>query len=207
MRHSVLLLFAAVVLHFSAFSQDTLVKRSGEEIVVKVLKITPSEVEYQRFDNLEGPLIVELKSEVAAIRYANGTREVFEEITTLPGTTSPYYVAPITTSRLTSQELYLKGRQDALLYYKGRGAFWGTFGPSAYFPPAGLVAGLIIGSKSPKVTHLVVSEEEFRLEPNYLRGYKDQAHRRKIGKAAAGFGAGVGVFAVIFLVLSGLNGL
>src|SRR4051812_43675044 len=77
MKHLILLLFITIIFHFSAFSQDTLVKKSGEEISVKVLKITPSEVEYKRFDNLDGPLIVVLKSELAAIRYANGTREEF----------------------------------------------------------------------------------------------------------------------------------
>ena len=59
-----------------AQAQDLLTRRNGEEIGVKILEITPELVKYRRADNLDGPLISVLKTDVFMIRYANGTREV-----------------------------------------------------------------------------------------------------------------------------------
>jgi len=47
-----------------------------------VTEITPSEIKYNRFDNLNGPTIVVSRADVFAINYENGTREVFTTGTT-----------------------------------------------------------------------------------------------------------------------------
>ncbi|MCA8833089.1 hypothetical protein [Hymenobacter pini] len=60
----------------SARAQDILTKASGEELQVKVLEITPTEVRYKRTDNPDGPLISVRRTDVFMIRYANGTKEV-----------------------------------------------------------------------------------------------------------------------------------
>jgi len=72
-----LLLVLLAVLGSAAHAQDLLTKRNGDEILVKVTEITPSEVKYRRADNLDGPLISVWKADVFMIRYANGTKEVF----------------------------------------------------------------------------------------------------------------------------------
>ena len=59
-----------------ARAQDLLTKRNGDEVAVKVVEITPSEVKYRRADNPDGPLISVWRSDVFLIRYANGTKEV-----------------------------------------------------------------------------------------------------------------------------------
>ncbi|WP_216679552.1 hypothetical protein [Hymenobacter siberiensis] len=59
-----------------ACAQDLLTKRNGDEVAVKVVEITPSEVKYRRADNPDGPLISVWRSDVFLIRYANGTKEV-----------------------------------------------------------------------------------------------------------------------------------
>ena len=59
---------------------DIITLQNGNEIKVKVMEITASEVKYKRFDNLDGPVIVVPKSEVFAINYENGTREVFNTV-------------------------------------------------------------------------------------------------------------------------------
>src|SRR5215204_4700910 len=76
---------------FSAFCQDTLVKKSGEEIQVKVLEITPDLVKYKNFNNLEGPTISVYKRDVFMVRYAGGAKEIF---TPMPAQPQP---APIQT--------------------------------------------------------------------------------------------------------------
>ncbi|UOQ72894.1 hypothetical protein [Hymenobacter cellulosilyticus] len=76
MQRIVLTLFF-VLLALVTQAQDVLTKQNGEEVQVKVLEITPTEVHYKRFDYLDGPLIIVRKSDVFMIRYANGTKELF----------------------------------------------------------------------------------------------------------------------------------
>ncbi|MDU0369749.1 hypothetical protein ACFPAF_05030 [Hymenobacter endophyticus] len=61
---------------FAAHAQDLLTKTTGEEVQVKVLEITPTEVRYKRTDNPDGPLITMRRTDVFMIRYANGTKEM-----------------------------------------------------------------------------------------------------------------------------------
>ncbi|RFP64182.1 hypothetical protein D0N36_15300 [Hymenobacter lapidiphilus] len=72
------LLLLLLVSAFAAQAQDVLTKQSGEEIAVKVLEISPTGVTYRRTDNPDGPLITVRKTDVFMIRYANGTKEVFD---------------------------------------------------------------------------------------------------------------------------------
>jgi hypothetical protein len=74
------------------FAQDTLVKKNGEELQVKVLEITPDLVKFKRFDNLEGPTISVYKREVFMIRYAGGTKEI---ITPMPVQPQPAPAQPL----------------------------------------------------------------------------------------------------------------
>ncbi len=66
-----------VVLSMSATAQDTITKNDGSVIQAKVLEITSTEVKYKRYNNLEGPLYVLNKTEVSAIKYENGEKDVF----------------------------------------------------------------------------------------------------------------------------------
>jgi hypothetical protein len=58
-------------------SQDLITKKTGEDIKAKVTEITASEVKYQLFDNLSGPVYSLNKSEVLLIKYENGTKDIF----------------------------------------------------------------------------------------------------------------------------------
>jgi len=76
---SILILLAAGIL--SANAQDVITLRNGNEIKAKVTEITPSEIKYKRYENLEGPTVVVARSEVFAINFENGTREVINPLT------------------------------------------------------------------------------------------------------------------------------
>src|SRR5271157_3508606 len=71
-----LLTFVLSAVVASAFAQDIIVLKSGDEIKSKVIEITPTEIKYKKFDNLDGPTVVILKSEASLIKYANGTEDV-----------------------------------------------------------------------------------------------------------------------------------
>ena len=66
----------ALSLAFSASAQDLLVKRSGEQIKVKVLKITKKKVEYVR-QGTELPVYSLPISDVEYIEYPTGDRDTF----------------------------------------------------------------------------------------------------------------------------------
>lgn len=76
--------FILILLSFlsisSLFAQDTIVKLNGQKIESKVLSIGTAEVSYKKFENLEGPTYVIMKNEVSAIKYENGTSDLFNEI-------------------------------------------------------------------------------------------------------------------------------
>jgi hypothetical protein len=61
------------------FSQDVLTKKSGDDILAKVLEETSTEVKYKKFDNQSGPTFTILKSELLMVRYENGTKDLFNE--------------------------------------------------------------------------------------------------------------------------------
>ena len=61
----------------SVAAQDLIVLRNGTMIEAKVTEISPTEIRYKRFDNLDGPTIVIPVADVLSIKYENGTYEIF----------------------------------------------------------------------------------------------------------------------------------
>ena len=74
-----ILLFALLfLLPWFLKGQDTIVKRSGEKIVVKVQEVAPGTISYSRFDYQNGPIFILPKQEISCMIYANGLRESYE---------------------------------------------------------------------------------------------------------------------------------
>jgi len=67
---TLLVLFALGI----CFSQDVITKKSGDEIQAKISEITTTQVKYNRFDNLNGPVYSIDLSDVLMIKYDNGTK-------------------------------------------------------------------------------------------------------------------------------------
>ena len=68
-----------ILLSSSLFSQDLILTKSKKEIKSKVIEIGLNEVKYKDYDNLDGPIIVILKSEIIVIKYANGKQSVVND--------------------------------------------------------------------------------------------------------------------------------
>jgi hypothetical protein len=62
---------------FSSFAQDTIWMKNGSIVPAVVQEISPEEVRYKRFGLEDGPLYIERKSAIVAIRYRNGLKEIF----------------------------------------------------------------------------------------------------------------------------------
>jgi hypothetical protein len=86
MIRAIFTLITVLLLSLSVQAQDVLTKTNGEELNVKVLEITPSDVRYKRTDNPDGPLITVRRADVFMVRYANGTKEMLGPIAAPKGT-------------------------------------------------------------------------------------------------------------------------
>lgn len=62
----------------NAAAQDTIVKRDGNEVIAKVLKVGVDEVEYVKFNAQDGPLYTLPASAISLIKYANGDKDIFK---------------------------------------------------------------------------------------------------------------------------------
>lgn len=176
------------------YAQDTIVKMDGTEIPAIVKEITLDEIFYLLPDSLEGPMSTLLKSEVFMIKYANGTREVFTENFRGGDLQIAHGLAP--------EEMYMKGRQDARFYYQGDGAMWGS-AVSSLFLFYGLIGPIIIAAVPPDIDNYAPYDRTLLADPNYVSGFKKQAHRKKIGKAATGAAIGTAIsLTTIVLILS-----
>ena len=60
---------------------DVILLKDGQEIKAKITEITPSEIKYKAFENINGPTRTLAKRDVFLINYANGTREVISAAT------------------------------------------------------------------------------------------------------------------------------
>jgi hypothetical protein len=61
----------------TATAQDVIVKKDGSELQAKVTKVSKTEVEYKKFDNLEGPVYTLDLAQIFMIKYENGSKDVF----------------------------------------------------------------------------------------------------------------------------------
>lgn len=77
MKKQILLLLVLGLISVSAFSQDIIVKRNGDEIESKVLEISTETIKYKEFDFQDGPTRNIKISDVFMIIYENGKREKF----------------------------------------------------------------------------------------------------------------------------------
>lgn len=84
MKNTLVLLF--ILFGLNVFSQDTIFTFHST-VLAKVVEVNTSEIKYKRFDNQDGPMYIELRTQVKSIHYANGTVEEFAKIA--PRTSSP----------------------------------------------------------------------------------------------------------------------
>jgi hypothetical protein len=176
--------FLVTALTGMAGAQDLILKTTGEELSVKITEVTPADILYKKADSLAGRTYALPRKDVFLVKYGNGDKEVFAA--------APADQAPA--------DYFEKGRQDARQYYKGNGAKWGSAGSmfllSVYGP-------IIMAVVPPKINPAQVSDIRLLRHPEYVQGYTRQAHKRKVGKVAAGAGIGLAALTVVLTVVLG----
>ena len=63
------------------YGQDIIIKKNADEIKAKVVEVGIDNIKYKNFDNPEGPTYVIPKYELFMIRYENGNKDVFKDVT------------------------------------------------------------------------------------------------------------------------------
>lgn len=99
-----------ISLPFFSRSQDTIVKRNGEKITVKLMEVNPNDVRYKRLDYLEGPLFTVQKQDIKFIVYANGIKDSFENYVA-PPPIKENFPAPDLSMQTSGRYYYYKERR------------------------------------------------------------------------------------------------
>lgn len=97
MKRFFLLLLGLLLFGTAALTaQDVIVRKDGTTILAKVEKVGESEIEYRKWDNLEGPTYHLPTTALLSINYQNGTRDTFD-------TSSPQVVPATPLASATTQ--------------------------------------------------------------------------------------------------------
>jgi len=211
-----LLSFAAFcLLGTQVFSQDIITKKSGEGVKAKVVEITPTEIKFKRYENLDGPVYTLLKSDVLLVKYENNTEEVFagtesytrpEDNAVATVSTTPD-VTPAATPAIpaaSAQDLYLKGQQDADIHYKGyKSAGTGVLVGSLLISPLlGLVPAVVCSTAKPRQHNLNYPNYTLMQDVSYSSGYTNRARKIKSRKVWRNWGIAFGVNLALAVALS-----
>lgn len=70
---------ALVLFGVTAFAQDVITTKDGDDIQAKVIEITETDVMYKKYSNPNGPTYIISKSDILIVRYENGEKEVFKD--------------------------------------------------------------------------------------------------------------------------------
>jgi hypothetical protein len=170
-------------------AQDTLLLRSGVNILVKVTEVGTSEIKYKKVDNLNGPTFVALKSDLLSINYENGTKDDYSKVPKLDG----------------NIDLFTKGQNDAIINYQGyKTAGTGTLITTA-FPIYGTFLGIaptvLCSSAEPKDENLGYPDINLMKNEQYAAGYKQKAKQIKNNKILKNYFSGLAIQGGFFLAL------
>lgn len=174
-----------------SFSQDIILKKSGDEIAAKILEIGTTEIKYKDFGIQEGPILTILKSEIFMIKYKNGTREIFGEEEVIENATG-----------YSEEEMIAKGKQDATNNYRGRKSGAGaTIATTVLLSPLiGIIPALACESRKPSFKNLNFPDSALMQNESYHQAYEHKAHRMKKKKIWKGFGISAGVWLLLFFL-------
>lgn len=131
-----LILSAFMFIPVSGVAQDTIIKRSGQQIIGMVVEVAPTEVKYKKMDFPDGPAYTELKSSIERIKYHGGHVDVFEtEKKSEPEkkSTNDEYVQASNDAPLIRLGSYYKHGQDILKEREVKGILLSTKDPAILY--------------------------------------------------------------------------
>lgn len=192
MTKTIFTLLAFISISITAFSQDIITQKSGEDIQAKVLEINQTDVKYKKFDNQNGPTFTLLKSDILMIRYENGTKDIFNQTEEMK-----------TESKTSNEDIRMKGKRDAKMNYKGKksGAGWTAATTVLFSPIIGVIPAAACASSEPSDQNLNYRDNELMKDYDYNKAYVEQAHKTKKKKVWTSFGVSSGAWLLLILLL------
>ena len=194
MRYLTLFL-AFFLISLIAGAQDTLLLINGKELIADSIRTEGYSVSvFSTGKRPEKPRSID-GYRVFSIRHADGKEEVLYQ-------KDPY---DPTDFEVEEMRMFIKGEQDASRYYHDKlstgmsvaiGA--GASALSVYglvFPP---LYSTILGSFTPDMNEMRVSDETLRLNESYCEGYQSKVRKKKINNSLIG---GLAGFAAGFITL------
>lgn len=131
------------------------------------------------------------------IKYENGEKEVIK-------TDSKKVNENVNLNSNQEENLYLKGKDDAITYYRGRkSGDIPTFAATVLTTPLlGLITAAIITSNEPSNENLNYPNYDLMKNSSYNRGYIEQAIKIKKKKVWSAFGIGAAFWFVLAIFIS-----
>ena len=177
-------------------AQDVIIYKNGDEIKTKVIEVGQTEIKYKKYTNLNGPIFTISKSDVFMIKYENGEKEVYNS-------ESKNKTENNITILNHEDEMYMKGKDDAVVNYKGKNC--GDVATLAVTvltsPLLGLIPASIITSNEPLNENLKYPSAELMKNSSYNKGYIEQATKIKKKKVWNAFGIGSAVWLFFILII------
>ena len=104
---------------------------------------------------------------------------------------------------LPDGQLYYLGKSNGYKYYEPKeGVMLGTCASTGCFPPLGLLTLIGIAATKPKNIYGRAPDKELLKNQQYLKGYQNGAHNKKVARAATGCLGGAGFFVIGVIALS-----
>jgi len=75
-----ILLLTVISIFAKLNAQDIIIKKTGDEVKVKITEVGLDNVKYKKYDNIDGPIYTIPKYEIFMIKYENGSKDVFKDI-------------------------------------------------------------------------------------------------------------------------------
>jgi hypothetical protein len=101
MKKSILLLILLLNIA-KIYAQDIIILKNGDEIKSIVMEVLSDQIKYKKFENQQGPSYGIEKSKIFMIRYANGSKDVFNQVPNSPKTNRP-----------VAKTIYAENRQES----------------------------------------------------------------------------------------------
>lgn len=73
-----------LLLAITVSAQDIIITKDSQRIEAKILEISPTQIKYKKYTNLEGPTFIANLSDISSILYANGELQTFATPDTIP---------------------------------------------------------------------------------------------------------------------------
>ncbi len=190
MKRIIILLLNISLAANIVYGQDFITRRNGEIIKARVKKIGTREVEYNMYDNPDGPKHTLLVTDVCRITYENGNIDTFD---------NKDYVK--TNSYSHEMTLWEQGSYDAKKYYKGSQAFYGGMASVLIFG-YGWIPAIIVARTPPRYDHLNFPDPSMMDYRDYREGYMSKAFEIKKRKTWEGFGIGCAATIAVAISIS-----